>query len=106
LNNRFEAVLTGSQNGWWTTMLGAKDAGLALDIARGADVELPAASVVQRLYEKAASSGLDDADIAAVTELYRGPAAASTTPKPDQHGRPGRDELGVGMAETRPGTRD
>jgi 3-hydroxyisobutyrate dehydrogenase-like beta-hydroxyacid dehydrogenase len=72
LKNRFEAVLTGSREGWWTTELGAKDAGLALDIARGADVELPAAQVVQRLYEKAASSGLDDADIAAVTVLYRG----------------------------------
>ncbi len=74
LRNRFEGVLTGSQEGWWSTVLGAKDAGLALDIARGADVELPAAQVVQRLYEKAASSGLDDADIAAVTELYRDPA--------------------------------
>jgi len=73
LKNRFEGVLTGSQEGWWTTALGAKDAGLALDIARGADVELPAARAVQRLYEKAASSGLDDADIAAVTALYRGP---------------------------------
>jgi 3-hydroxyisobutyrate dehydrogenase len=71
LRNRFESVLTGPQNGWWTTVLGAKDAGLALDIARGADIELPAAGVVQGLYEKAASSGLDDADIAAVTELYR-----------------------------------
>ncbi len=74
LKNRFEGVLTGSQEGWWSTVLGAKDAGLALDIAREADVELPAAQVVQRLYDKAASSGLDDADIATVTELYRDPA--------------------------------
>jgi 3-hydroxyisobutyrate dehydrogenase len=76
LMNRFEGVLTGSQDGWWTTVLGAKDAGLALGIARGADVELPAATVVQRLYEKAAASGLDEADIAAVTQLYRGPVTA------------------------------
>ncbi|HEV7830686.1 MAG TPA: NAD(P)-dependent oxidoreductase, partial [Pseudonocardiaceae bacterium] len=74
LKNRFEDVLTGSQEGWWTTVLGAKDVGLALDIARAADVELPAAQVVQQRYEKAAASGLDDADIAAVTELYRGAA--------------------------------
>ena len=72
LKNRFEGVLTGSQEGWWTTVLGAKDAGLALDIAQDANVELPAAQVVHRLYEKAAASGLDDADIATVTELYRG----------------------------------
>ncbi|MGC1734322.1 MAG: hypothetical protein WA731_16980 [Pseudonocardiaceae bacterium] len=33
---------------------------------------MPAAEVVHRLYEKAAASGLDDADIGTVTELYRG----------------------------------
>jgi 3-hydroxyisobutyrate dehydrogenase len=75
LKNRFEGVLAGSSEGWWTTVLGAKDAGLALDVARGSGVDLPAAQVVQRLYEKAATSGLDDADIAAVTALYRGPVA-------------------------------
>jgi 3-hydroxyisobutyrate dehydrogenase len=76
LKNRFEGVLTGSHDEWWTTVLGAKDAGLAVDIARAADVDLPAARLVQQLYERAASSGLDDADIAAVTELYRGPATS------------------------------
>jgi 3-hydroxyisobutyrate dehydrogenase-like beta-hydroxyacid dehydrogenase len=72
LKNRFEGVLTGSQEGWWSTGLGAKDAGLAIDIAKAAEVELPGAAVVQRLYEKAATTGLDQADIAAVTKLYRG----------------------------------
>jgi 3-hydroxyisobutyrate dehydrogenase-like beta-hydroxyacid dehydrogenase len=76
LKNRFEGVLTGSQEGWWTTMLGAKDAGLALDVARGAGVALPASEVVRQLYAKAASSGLDDADVATVTELYRNRAGA------------------------------
>lgn len=77
LMNRFEGVLSGSQEGWWTTVLGAKDAGLAVDIARVAGVELPAAQVVQKLYGTAAASGLDDADIAAVTRLYRDPATAA-----------------------------
>jgi 3-hydroxyisobutyrate dehydrogenase-like beta-hydroxyacid dehydrogenase len=72
LKNRFEGVLTGSQDPWWTTVLGAKDAGLAIDIARAADVDLPQATVVQQLYEKAAAEGLDDADISAVTQLYQG----------------------------------
>ncbi|MEA2567521.1 MAG: hypothetical protein QOD49_2698 [Actinomycetota bacterium] len=76
LKNRFEGVLTGSQAGWWTTALGAKDAGLALDVARQADVELPVASVVRDRYDKAASSGLADADIAAVGELYHASAKA------------------------------
>jgi 3-hydroxyisobutyrate dehydrogenase len=62
---------TGSQEGWWTTGLGAKDAGLAIGIARAAEVELPSAAVVRSLYEKAADSGLAQADIAAVTKLYR-----------------------------------
>ena len=70
LNNRFEDVLTGSQEGWWATALGAKDAGLALDVARAAQVELPAARAVRQRYEDAASSGLRDADIAAVSQLY------------------------------------
>lgn len=69
--NRFEGVLTGMRDGWWTTVLGAKDAGLALDLARAADVELPLAEVVRQAYARAAAAGLDDADIAAVTELYR-----------------------------------
>jgi 3-hydroxyisobutyrate dehydrogenase-like beta-hydroxyacid dehydrogenase len=76
LKNRFEGVLGGSQEGWWTTVLGAKDAGLALDVARQADVELPVASVVRDRYDKAASSGLADADIAAVGELYHASAKA------------------------------
>jgi 3-hydroxyisobutyrate dehydrogenase len=76
LKNRFEGVLGGSQEGWWTTVLGAKDAGLALEVAREADVELPVASVVRDRYNKAASSGLDDADIAAVGQLYRSSATA------------------------------
>jgi 3-hydroxyisobutyrate dehydrogenase len=76
LKNRFEDVLGGSQEGWWTTVLGAKDAGLALDVAREGGVELPVATVVKHRYEQAASAGLDDADIAAVTELYRTSTAA------------------------------
>jgi 3-hydroxyisobutyrate dehydrogenase len=58
-------------------VLRAKDAGLALDIAHEAGVELPTATVVQHPYAAAASSGLDDADIAAVTDLYRPAAQAA-----------------------------
>jgi 3-hydroxyisobutyrate dehydrogenase len=78
LKNRFEAVLTGSVAGWWTAELGAKDAGLALDVARAAGVDLPAAEVVRHLYQRAAS-GLDGDDIAGVTELYRNRARAVPT---------------------------
>ena len=71
IRNRFEAVLTGPQDGWWTTVLGAKDATMAINLAHEANVELPEAEAVRRLYDRAAASGLDHADIAAVTDLYR-----------------------------------
>ncbi|WP_238006770.1 NAD(P)-dependent oxidoreductase [Dactylosporangium sp. AC04546] len=71
VRNRFDDVLTGAGEGWWSTTLGAKDAGLAIDVARHADVDLPAADAVRHRYEQAAASGLATADIAAVTELYR-----------------------------------
>jgi 3-hydroxyisobutyrate dehydrogenase len=74
--NRF-AILTGSQDGWWTTALGAKDAGLAIDIARARNVDLPEAEVVKGLHEKAAASGQEQSDVAAVTQLYRHPATAA-----------------------------
>ncbi|HUC21272.1 MAG TPA: NAD(P)-dependent oxidoreductase [Streptosporangiaceae bacterium] len=77
IKNRFEAVLTGAQDGWWTTVLGAKDAGLAISLAQAANVELPEAEAVKRLYDQAAASGFDHADIAAVSDLYRHPASAT-----------------------------
>ena len=71
IKNRFEAVLTGPHDGWWTTVLGAKDATMAINLAHEANVELPEAEAVRRLYDQAAAAGLDHADIAAVTDLYR-----------------------------------
>ena len=71
LKNRFEGVLTGTQEAWWTTVLGAKDAALAIEIARNAGVHLPVGDVVHQLYERTAASGCDDADITAVSSLYR-----------------------------------
>ncbi|WP_330255829.1 NAD(P)-dependent oxidoreductase [Nocardia sp. NBC_00565] len=69
LRNRFDSVLAGSPEGWWTVVLGAKDAGLAIETARAAGVELPSAEVVRQLYE-AVATGHADADIAFVTDLY------------------------------------
>src|SRR5581483_4679057 len=67
LRNRFEGILTGTQEGWWTTVLGAKDAGLAIGIAEAAGVRLPVSEVVRRRYDRAAASGHHDADIAEVS---------------------------------------
>jgi 3-hydroxyisobutyrate dehydrogenase len=70
LGNRFDGILTGAQDPWWTTVLGGKDAGLAIGVARAAGVGLPVAEEVRRRYETAAVDGLADADIATVTRLY------------------------------------
>jgi 3-hydroxyisobutyrate dehydrogenase len=72
VKSRFEGILTGQQDPLWTTLLGAKDARLALQIAESGGVKLPLTSTAQGLYEDAASRS-QEADIAAVTELYRRP---------------------------------
>ena len=71
VRNRFEGVLTGEMEAWWTTALGAKDAGLAAGAARAAGVELPLADLVEALYRRAAESGAADEDIIAVAARYR-----------------------------------
>jgi 3-hydroxyisobutyrate dehydrogenase-like beta-hydroxyacid dehydrogenase len=71
LKNRFEGILSGDQNPWWSTALGAKDAGLAADMVSMAGGELPLTAMARDLYTKVATSGYPDADIAAVTHLYR-----------------------------------
>jgi 3-hydroxyisobutyrate dehydrogenase len=78
LKNRFEGVLTGAQEGWWTPGLGAKDAGLAIAIAGAAGVTLPVGEAVRRLYDRAAASGHGDADIAEVAALYGAPRQRAT----------------------------
>ena len=77
LGNRFDAILAASPQGWWTTVLGAKDAGLALDIAAGAQTELPLAQVVRGRYEAAARRD-PGADISAVAGLYDDPTTPNT----------------------------
>lgn len=71
LKNRFEGVLTGDQEGWWSCALGAKDAGLAVEVVGVAGGELPLTAVAGRRYEEAASAGYAEDDIAAVAALYR-----------------------------------
>lgn len=71
LHNRFDGVLTGEHESWWNTTLGAKDAGLAGDLARAAGIGLPVADAVRSRLEEAAQAGLADADIATVGRLYR-----------------------------------
>jgi 3-hydroxyisobutyrate dehydrogenase-like beta-hydroxyacid dehydrogenase len=71
LKNRFEGLLTGEQAALWSPALGAKDAGLAVDLVAGAGGELRTTPVVQKAYGDAARSGSEDDDIAAVGRLYQ-----------------------------------
>jgi 3-hydroxyisobutyrate dehydrogenase-like beta-hydroxyacid dehydrogenase len=70
LKYRFEGILTGEQEPFWTTVLGVKDARLAVELGESGGGELPLTSVARDLYQKAASRS-ETADIASVTELYR-----------------------------------
>ena len=72
LKYRFEGILTGQQEPFWTTRLGAKDARLAVELAEAAGVDLPLTGTARRMYEQAATRS-DSADIASVAELYRQP---------------------------------
>lgn len=69
IKNRFEGVLTGEQEPWWGADLGAKDAGLAIDVAAGAGTDLALTAAVRQQYERAAAEWKDQ-DIAVVTRLY------------------------------------
>jgi 3-hydroxyisobutyrate dehydrogenase len=70
LTNRVDAIVDAQGPTWWTVALGVKDAGAALDIARSVGLDLPAAAQTAGRFEAAASRGLADRDIAAVTALY------------------------------------
>lgn len=71
LRNRFQEVLSGPSEGWFSMTLGAKDVGLATDLAASAGQRLPVGGTVQGLYRRAGEAGLSDADVAAVGRLYR-----------------------------------
>lgn len=71
LKNRFDALVAGEGQAWWTTTLAAKDARLAVDAARSAGTDLRLAPTVAEMYQAAAERGLADEDIVAVAQLYR-----------------------------------
>ncbi len=70
LRNRFEAVLTGRLDSWWTTALGAKDGGLALELGESKGATLPAAGAVLGVYREMIDAGHGEDDIAAVHGRY------------------------------------
>lgn len=73
LKNRFEGVRDGAGPTWWTVTLGAKDAGLAEEVAADGGVDLLLTPSVWETYRAAAEGGYADEDIVAVSRLYRRP---------------------------------
>jgi 3-hydroxyisobutyrate dehydrogenase-like beta-hydroxyacid dehydrogenase len=71
VKNRFEAVLSGQDPGWWTVALGAKDARLALEAAGAAGRQLPVTAAARDQYQQAADDGYAECDIATIGQRYR-----------------------------------
>lgn len=71
LKNRFEGVLTGDLDPWWSAALGAKDARLAVEAVAPGGGELPLTDCARQRYQAAAAAGWADRDIVAVAGLYR-----------------------------------
>ena len=70
VKNRFEALLGSAAEGWWTTALGAKDASLAVELARLGGADLQVGEAVRQAYLRVAQEGHANEDIAAVRHLY------------------------------------
>jgi 3-hydroxyisobutyrate dehydrogenase-like beta-hydroxyacid dehydrogenase len=70
VKNRFEAVLGAPASGWWSTLLGAKDARLAVELAENAGARLVVAGCVREAYVETARRGYGQEDVAAVRHLY------------------------------------
>jgi len=70
LRNRFEALLTGKLDSWWTTALGAKDASLALALRASEGDTLPLTTAALGVYRAVIAAGRGDDDIAAVRDRY------------------------------------
>jgi 3-hydroxyisobutyrate dehydrogenase len=69
LKNRFDGVLYGHQEPWWSARLGAKDAGLAVTLVETTGGALRATAAARDLYDQVPDP--DSQDIADVAQLYR-----------------------------------
>lgn len=70
VRNRLGAVIDGDGPIWWNIDLAVKDAGLALEVARGGGPAVPVLLAASERYDAAASRGLGDEDIALIGRLY------------------------------------
>jgi 3-hydroxyisobutyrate dehydrogenase-like beta-hydroxyacid dehydrogenase len=76
LLKRFPKALVGNFAPGFKLLLGEKDLGLGLELARSFGLPTPIAGAVRQLFEIAMSQGLDQEDVVALVKLYRGWAGA------------------------------
>lgn len=77
MKNRLKQAVDGSGPTWWTTVLAAKDARLAIELAGSAGRGLPLATTVHDLYQAAVDASMGEEDMVAVARLYREPRGHS-----------------------------
>lgn len=80
VHNRIDGLFDPGHDGWFTTVLGAKDLGHALDLVPD-DYQLPLTRAAREAYLRVARDGWETADLTAIVELGRpaggGPQSAS-----------------------------
>lgn len=69
---RFEDVLGGDHEGWWSVQLAEKDIDLALELARDKDITLTMAGAVEEVLRRTEAAGYGEKDLGAVVEAVRG----------------------------------
>jgi 3-hydroxyisobutyrate dehydrogenase-like beta-hydroxyacid dehydrogenase len=68
---RFDDILEGDHEGWWTVKLAEKDMSLALGLAQKQRLHLPVADASVESLERADEAGLGQKDLGAVVEPLR-----------------------------------
>jgi 3-hydroxyisobutyrate dehydrogenase len=68
---RLEDILHGDHEGWWTLKLADKDLNLALQLARGAGLDLPLAHAGEGLIARSIDAGYGDKDLGAMMNVLR-----------------------------------
>jgi len=71
LKNRWDDLLAGDHQGWFSMRLGRKDLGLAIDLAADAGLDLAVARAADELFARGVEAGFGDLDIGAVVEAVR-----------------------------------
>lgn len=79
---RFEDVLEGDHEGWWTIRLAEKDMDLALTLARSKNLSLPVGQASMRVLEAADEAGYGEKDLGAVVEPIRGEGSSGAKQPP------------------------